>query len=249
MFRVCLFKNHHKCYPSVFERRTPQTDFIMNPLDVHVCSLSKKLSCYSVILWQSLPLNPMQNFSKVCLNILVLLHHRDCWLLLSLSHHFKKGHTDILPLRFLEMFLIMDETPQLVLGLAGNTLGKYLMMISIFLSTANHMVLVWIIWMTVTYGRIYLVSLVWQLWVNFPLLLVAGSLFPTWWWRWSWRHPFPLHINLRPHIVYIYFPNFVSASVFTSVHIFFSDFISTSSCAFVYIWLFSVSLSGGMYAS
>ena len=103
---TCLFKNHHKLYPSRFDRRTPHISFFIRPIDVHVWSHSEKVSCDSFCLWQYLPLNPLQHVSKFCLQILVLLHRHDCWLLLSLLYFFDKGHTEILYQRFLKIFLV-----------------------------------------------------------------------------------------------------------------------------------------------
>ena len=52
-----LFRNDQKCYPSRFDSRAQQINFFIQPLDVHVCSPSEKISCDSLHLWQSLPLH------------------------------------------------------------------------------------------------------------------------------------------------------------------------------------------------
>ena len=51
LIHICLFKNHHKCYPSNFDRYTPRINFFIQPLDVPVCSSSEKVSCDSFRLW------------------------------------------------------------------------------------------------------------------------------------------------------------------------------------------------------
>ena len=43
LIRTCLFKNHHKCYPSSFYWLIPWIKFFIQPLDVHVCSPSEKV--------------------------------------------------------------------------------------------------------------------------------------------------------------------------------------------------------------
>ena len=111
LIRKCLFKNHHKCYPSIFDRRTPRIKFLIQPLGVHPCFPSEKVSCDGFCLWQSLPLHPLQHGSKIWPQLLVPLHRHDCWLLLSLSYRFDKGHTEILSQRFLKI-LIVDVNGQ-----------------------------------------------------------------------------------------------------------------------------------------
>ena len=111
LIHTCLFKNHHKWYLSIFDRRTPWIKFIIQPLDVHVCSTSEKLPCDIFRLWHSLPFKPLQYGSKVCLQILVLYHRHDWWILLSLLYLFDKGHTEIFSQCFLNI-LIVDVNGQ-----------------------------------------------------------------------------------------------------------------------------------------
>ena len=61
LIHICLFKNHHKCYPSNFDRRTPRNNFFIKPLDVPICSPSENVSCDSFPLWQSLLLHLLQH--------------------------------------------------------------------------------------------------------------------------------------------------------------------------------------------
>ena len=106
MICTCLFKNNQKWFSSSFDCLTPRIQFINHPLDVHIYSPSENVLCDSFRLWHYLPLYLMKNVSKVCLQILVLFHFRYCWLLLSISYLFDKGHNDILSQRFLNVFLV-----------------------------------------------------------------------------------------------------------------------------------------------
>ena len=86
--------------------RTPQIKFFIQPLDFHICSPSENMYCDSFRLWQSLPFHPPQHGPKVCLQLLILPHRHNCWLLLYFSYCFGKGHTEILSQRFLKILLV-----------------------------------------------------------------------------------------------------------------------------------------------
>ena len=103
---TCLFKNNHKWYSSIFDRRTPHIKFFIQPLDVQVWSPLEKVSCDIFCLCQYLPLHPLQNFSKVCLCILLIFHLHNFWILLSISHLFDKLHTETISQSFLKRFLV-----------------------------------------------------------------------------------------------------------------------------------------------
>ena len=58
LIHTCLSNNHHKGYPSRFDRRTQQIKYLIQPLDVHVYSPSENVSCDSFLLWQNHPFTP-----------------------------------------------------------------------------------------------------------------------------------------------------------------------------------------------
>ena len=115
LIHACIFKNHHKCYPSGFDLHTTHIKLFIQPLDVHIWSSSKKVSFDSVRLWQFLPFHHLHRCPKVFLQLLVFFHNRYLQLLISFSCRFYKSLTEILPQKFLEIFLVDDNVRNVVI--------------------------------------------------------------------------------------------------------------------------------------